>query len=53
VNLGDIALCQDMRRFERMAEEKKRSKKEREVNSIIEQIEEIHVTSKTEVNKRV
>jgi len=41
-----------MRRFERMAEEKKRNKKEKELNFIVDQVEEKHVTSKTEVNKR-
>lgn len=45
-------MCQNMRRFERMAEEKKRNKKEKKVNFIIDLNEEIQVTSKTEVNKR-
>ena len=51
-NLRGIEMCQDMRRFERMAEEKKRNKKEKELNFIVDQVEEKHVTSKTEVNKR-
>ena len=42
-------MCNDMRRFERMAEEKKRSKKEKEVEFVVNEIEEITLTSKTEV----
>lgn len=53
VNLRGTAMCHDMRRFERMAEEKKHNKKEKEVSFTIDQIEQIHTTSKTEVNKHV
>lgn len=39
-------MCHDMRRFERMAEEKKRSKKEKEVDFVVNKIEEMTVTRK-------
>jgi hypothetical protein len=39
-----MAMCYDMKRFEKMAEEKKRSKKEKEVDFVIDKIEEMPVT---------
>jgi hypothetical protein len=45
-------MCNDMKRFERMAEEKKRSKKEKEVDFVVNKIEEITLTPKTEVKAR-
>ena len=39
-------MCHDMRRFERMAEEKKRSQKEKEVDFVVNKIEEMTVTRK-------
>ena len=42
-------MCNDMRRFERMAEEKRRSKKENEVDFVVKGIEEVPVNSTTEV----
>ena len=47
-----MAMCNDMRRFERMAEEKKRSKKEKEVEFLINGIEKTPLTSKTEAKTR-
>ena len=41
-----LAMCYDMRRFEKMAEEKKRSKKEKEVDFVVKEIEEVPVTSR-------
>jgi hypothetical protein len=40
-----MAMCYDMKRFERMAEEKKRSQKENEVDFVVTKIEEVPVTS--------
>lgn len=40
-------MCQDMRRFERMAEEKRRRKAEPKIVSIINEPEEIAVTPET------
>jgi hypothetical protein len=47
-----MAMCNDMRRLERMAEEKKRSKKEKEVDFVVNRVEEITLTSKTGVKAR-
>ena len=40
-------MCNDMRRFERMAEEKRRHKNEEGIDFIIAKPEEIAVTSET------
>lgn len=45
-------MCNDMRRFERMAEEKKRNKKEEDVEFVVKEIEEITLTSKTGIKTR-
>ena len=45
-------MCNDMRRFERMAEEKKRNKKENEVDFVVNEPEEITLTPKTEAKAR-
>jgi hypothetical protein len=42
-----------MRRFERMAEEKKRSKKEKEVDFLVNEIEEKPVTSQTMKHRKM
>jgi hypothetical protein len=42
-----MAMCYDMKRFERMAEERKRGKKEKEVDFVVSKIEEMPVTSHT------
>jgi hypothetical protein len=41
-----------MRRFERMAEEKKRREIEKKLDFVVSETEEITVTSKTEVKDR-
>jgi Fe-S cluster assembly ATPase SufC len=40
-----MAMCYDVKRFERMAKEKKRSKKENEVDFVVTKIEEMQVAS--------
>ena len=46
-------MCHDMRRFEKIAEEKKRHKNEKKVDFVVSETEEIPATSKTEVKERV
>lgn len=46
-------MCQDMRRFERMAEEKKRAKKEEDVSFALDQPIEARVVSRTKSHKRL
>ncbi len=45
-------MCQDMRRLERMAEQKKRSKKEENVSFVVDLVEEIRATAKAKNTKR-
>ncbi len=45
-------MCNNMQRFERMAEEKKRSKKEEEVEFLVNVQKEIPLPSKTEAKPR-
>ncbi len=45
-------MCQDMRRFERMAEEKKRGKKEEDVSFVVDRVEEIRATANAKNIKR-
>lgn len=45
-------MCHDMRRFERMAEEKKAGKIEKKLDLVVSETEEIAVTSKTETKDR-
>jgi hypothetical protein len=47
-----MAMCHDMRRFERMAEEKKRRKNEKKVDFVVNEIEEIHLAPKMESKER-
>jgi hypothetical protein len=46
-------MCHDMRRFERMAEEKKRHKKEKKVDFVVNEVGEIHAVPETEAKGRV
>jgi hypothetical protein len=46
-----MAMCYDMRRFEKIAEEKKRSKKEKEVDFVVNKMEEIRVRNCTEKSR--
>jgi hypothetical protein len=43
--LGECMMCNDMRRFEKMAEEKKRCRKEQELKFAVEDQSEIHISS--------
>jgi hypothetical protein len=47
-----MAMCHDMRRFERMAEENKRGKKEQKVDFVVNEMEEVPQASKTKVKER-
>ncbi len=51
VNLGGIEMCRDMRRFEKVAEEKRLSQKKKDVDFVVDQIRETPVISKTEVKR--
>jgi len=50
-NLGEIVMCHDMRRFEKMAEEKKRANKQNKIDFVVSETEEIQLTSKNEVKE--
>lgn len=45
-------MCHDMRRYERMADEKKRGKIEKKVDFVVSETEEITVTSRTQAKER-
>ena len=47
-----MAMCHDMRRFERRAEEKKRGKKEQKVDFVLNETEEIPQASETKIKER-
>ena len=45
-------MCDDMRRFERMAEEKRRREREPKIEFIINELEGIALSPETKPNKR-